>query len=273
MDAFKFVSSIPRESKETIDGKRIEQWNTFRTFLAHGAGDIENHSILLCSLLLGFGLEAYIAIGTLKDEHRIGHESHVWVLNCLRDKDLTLKSVYFWETTTGERMEISNSKVFRKYKSISCVISKEKFYANIQNEDLIQKTSFEFGNKKCWKSMDEDSLKLLLPSNFPIGLISNADPDVIAERIEGKLKEYVIKYKSDITFNDQLSCLLGFHLEMNNPSNANRCIVHSSDKERVVEEMMIEGRYILNSKEIGIRARVIAYPENIFSISLIMGNA
>lgn len=40
-------------------------WNTCHTFLSLGKGDLENHVLLLCSLLLGFGLDAYVCVGTV----------------------------------------------------------------------------------------------------------------------------------------------------------------------------------------------------------------
>ena len=39
-------------------------WNRFHTFLVQKYGDVEDHCNLLCSLLLGFGLDAYVCIGT-----------------------------------------------------------------------------------------------------------------------------------------------------------------------------------------------------------------
>ena len=35
-------------------------------FLTRGAGDVADHANLLCSLLLGFGLDAYVATGTVR---------------------------------------------------------------------------------------------------------------------------------------------------------------------------------------------------------------
>ena len=72
--AFRFVSLIPFDRSEALGGKRIERWNCLHSFLAKGSGDVEDHSTLLCSLLIGFGIEAYVAVGTA------GGEPHTWVL-------------------------------------------------------------------------------------------------------------------------------------------------------------------------------------------------
>lgn len=38
------------------------------------SGDVEDHAMLLCSLLLGFGLDSWICIGTT------GEGAHAWVM-------------------------------------------------------------------------------------------------------------------------------------------------------------------------------------------------
>jgi len=47
------------------------------SFLARGCGDSEDHedhAVLLCNLLLGFGLDTYVCVGTN------GEGSHAWVM-------------------------------------------------------------------------------------------------------------------------------------------------------------------------------------------------
>jgi hypothetical protein len=58
----------------------------------HVLQSVEDHANLLCSLLLGFGLEAYIAIGT-----KIGSQPWVWVVTLDTDSGPT-----FWESTSGK---------------------------------------------------------------------------------------------------------------------------------------------------------------------------
>ena len=65
------------------------------------AGDCEDHSTLLCSFLLGFGLECYVAVGTRADRHGVETE-HVWVLTVEGSGDDA--PVMFWEPLTGQRL-------------------------------------------------------------------------------------------------------------------------------------------------------------------------
>jgi hypothetical protein len=86
---------------------RLEAWHSPHTFLSLRHGDCEDHATLLCSLLLGFGLEAYVVVGTRLD--RKGVESdHVWVLTLegeVREDGMSSgPSVMFWESLTGQRL-------------------------------------------------------------------------------------------------------------------------------------------------------------------------
>ena len=55
--------------------------------------ECEDHAVLLCSLLLGFGLDSYVCIGT-----KAKGLAHAWVLTLGHDGSAT-----FWESLTGQR--------------------------------------------------------------------------------------------------------------------------------------------------------------------------
>ena len=57
------------------------------------AQDVEDHSTLLCSLLLGYGLEAYVCVGS-KEQGL----AHCWVATLGAEGTVT-----FWESLTGQR--------------------------------------------------------------------------------------------------------------------------------------------------------------------------
>ena len=55
--------------------------------------DCEDHALLLCSLLLGYGLDAYVCVGT-KSKGAV----HAWVMTVTVDG-----IVSFWESLNGHR--------------------------------------------------------------------------------------------------------------------------------------------------------------------------
>ena len=113
--------------------------------------DCEDHALLLCSLLLGFGLNAYICIGC-----KAGGVAHTWVMTIAPDNSIT-----FWESLTAERSPsilhvmckfypnlfdrfshksvdpdhpagVPVPQLEHPYRSIGCVFNHQSFYANCQ---------------------------------------------------------------------------------------------------------------------------------------------
>jgi hypothetical protein len=58
----------------------VDIWHSPYTFIGKGYGDVADHALLLCSLLLGFGLNAFVVVGTKRDQDNPEHHvPHVWV--------------------------------------------------------------------------------------------------------------------------------------------------------------------------------------------------
>jgi len=103
--AARFVGLIPYRRSEAPGGERKESWHSFNTFLSLGYGDSDDHAALLCSMLLGFGLDAYVVIGYSSDG------PHSWVLTRMIQKTSTgaeVRKYTFWESLTGQRYDQSN---------------------------------------------------------------------------------------------------------------------------------------------------------------------
>jgi len=67
-----FVSLLGFERSLPVGGTDV--WHSPHALLCRKSGEAEEHALLLCSLLLGFGLDAFVCIGT------DAHGPHVWVL-------------------------------------------------------------------------------------------------------------------------------------------------------------------------------------------------
>lgn len=81
-EAARFVSLLPYRQPEAAVGAgsaKREVWRSLHSILASKACGLEDHAVLLCSLLIGFGLDAYVAIGTRTDSSGV-EEDHCWVI-------------------------------------------------------------------------------------------------------------------------------------------------------------------------------------------------
>jgi centrosomal protein CEP76 len=113
--AARFVSLIPFKRSERgpeSNPERAEIWHKFTTFLSIRNGDFEDHCLLLCSLLLGFHLEAYVVIGASTDG------AHGWVmtrqaksLKPMAKRQVPEYTYHFWESLTGHKFELGDPRI------------------------------------------------------------------------------------------------------------------------------------------------------------------
>jgi len=190
--AARFVSLIPYHKNEGPGGTRNEIWYSLHTFLAKRYGDSQEHAMLLCSLLLGFGQEAYVCVGTS------GEGAHTWVMTKVRDNSAESGhfKVTFWESVTGQRLESDDPRVHRYYRKIGCIFNHEEFYGNIQADDTVINTNFDLTDESMWKPMARECLENLVPENSSVPLFS---PTMICqeeeEEIELQLKRRIAEYR------------------------------------------------------------------------------
>ena len=212
-EAARFVSLLPYERRENTNGEKIEIWHTIHSFLALMKGDVEDHCTLLCSLLLGFGLEAYIASGVAING------PHLWILTRNKGKK---NDVVFWESLTGQRVNVADPKVYRFYKQIHSIFN-NNLYANLQKDCTVFNTIYDFEDSTLWKSLPNDKIKNLPKySLFPILELIPIDINKNELNIEKILKQKVTNFRLNqnqkTVFDNKLSfliqpCLVNYEME------------------------------------------------------------
>jgi len=135
--AARFVSLLGYEHAPYVGGGKAEMWSSLFAFLCKGKGDCEDHAALLCSLLLGFGLNAYVCVGT-----KAKGAAHSWVMTISPEGE-----VIFWESLTAHRYAhrpinpddppaLKQSRPDHPYRTVGCVFNHKSFYANSQVQEL-----------------------------------------------------------------------------------------------------------------------------------------
>ncbi|XP_032166236.1 centrosomal protein of 76 kDa isoform X4 [Mustela erminea] len=183
-------------------------------------GDCEDHANLLCSLLLGYGLEAFVCVGT-----KAKGVPHAWVMTCGTDGTIT-----FWESLTGHRYihkpanpdespVAEQPKPLYPYRTIGCVFNHQMFLGNCQPSDSVEICVFDLNDESKWKPMSEEAIKSVcapgattsLPP-FPPLCASTIDASVTSNEIEMQLRLLVSEHRKDLglttVWEDQLSYLL-----------------------------------------------------------------
>ena len=113
--AARFVSLIPFKRDVSLSGERVSTWHSAQCTAIRMHGDVEDHALLLCSILLGWGMDAWMCYGTIYDtsggngtekenERQTSFRPHYWVvtLDDLRDGRLV-----FWESLTGQQYNVA----------------------------------------------------------------------------------------------------------------------------------------------------------------------
>uniref|UniRef100_A0A3Q0R6T8 Centrosomal protein of 76 kDa n=1 Tax=Amphilophus citrinellus TaxID=61819 RepID=A0A3Q0R6T8_AMPCI len=219
--AARFVSLLAHERAPVVGGGgKQEQWCTLMAFLCRGKGDCEDHATLLCSLLLGFGLEAYVCVGT-----KAKGVPHAWVLTCGTDGSIT-----FWESLTAHRYLhrpidpdapplAPQPKPTYPYRTVGCVFNHQTFLANCQPSDAVELCVFDFQNQSRWKAMSEEALKSVcapgsttsLPPLPPL-CAPSLDPAAASNQLELEMRYLVSEHRKDLdlatVWDDHLSYLL-----------------------------------------------------------------
>ncbi|CAM9319214.1 unnamed protein product, partial [Hapterophycus canaliculatus] len=196
--AARFVSLLPFQPRHSVgEQQRAQQvWNSPHAFLAAGRGDTSDHALLLCSLLLGYGLDAFVCCGLAhpNDEtanipgagggggggggggewRRAGRgeeTGHMWV--CTFSGPRANKKAVFWESLTGQRFPTTNprprlqkgrrttgkmSVTPRHLSKVSCMFSHREFFANKQADNRVGHTSLDLSDPKLWKPMDSSRM-------------------------------------------------------------------------------------------------------------------
>jgi hypothetical protein len=119
----RYVSLIPFRRDIGLTGGRVETWRSCHAMMSRLQGDVEDHAILLCSMLMGWGLDAWIGLGTIvsvSDPSNASsnkgspkefiHRPYCWVMTFDRNSDPDSNdkepNIIFWEAVSGKQYEI-----------------------------------------------------------------------------------------------------------------------------------------------------------------------
>lgn len=186
--AARFVSLIPLKRACSLSGGRREQWLPTQAMLLRRSGDVEDHANLLCSLLLGWGMNAFVCSGYIRssfnsiappsvDGHLAGETAipHYWVVTL----DAATSNL-FWEPLSGQQFQIplcrhkvdldASTRGGHPFLSIAVLFRHDSYLLNVQQSSSLQHckglgssgalgsaasgaASFDICDRKCWAEL------------------------------------------------------------------------------------------------------------------------
>jgi len=113
--AARFVSLIPFKRDVSLSGERVSTWHSAQCTAIRLHGDVEDHALLLCSILLGWGMDAWMCYGTIYDtsggsgaekekDRQTSFRPHYWVVTL---DDMSEGRLVFWESLTGQQYNVA----------------------------------------------------------------------------------------------------------------------------------------------------------------------
>jgi centrosomal protein CEP76 len=240
--ASRFVSLIPFQGSQdtAVGAQRPDQWASMHTFLAKARGGADEHALLLCSLLLGFDLDAYVVMGT--DQSR---QPHTWVMTRSGGTD----PVMFWEPLAGTRTPCADAKAVtwqgRALDRIGCVFNHKRLYANIQRDDSVLETSFDLENRAHWMATQQDMIPSLR-SQQPVPLVMmSSNATAMEEALESSLRELIAEHRHNIgqrtKFDSHLEYLLSPALAAYESERTNGIVIGNAEFQQSIKRAVPEG--------------------------------
>ncbi|KAK7028033.1 Centrosomal protein of 76 kDa [Halocaridina rubra] len=200
----RWVSLMPSPSVHQLPAGCSRPWYTLSTALVTRL-DVENKCTLLCSILLGFGLDAYVCIGTRKTG-----QPHYWVMT-----RGPYTAVTFWETITGCRyIHKIGQRPAHDYETVGSVFSNNQFYACCQTSDKVAYCSFVLEDSSAWKKMSVSATSSVTENSpYELPLTRSAyDDDKASSNMEVQLKISIIEHRSDTGLSTHFDDHLGYIL-------------------------------------------------------------
>eukprot|EP01137_Pigoraptor_chileana_P005113 Opistho-2@47775 len=236
--AVRFVSLLAVDRSSPIGGgAHTEQWLTLHSLLAARKGDVADHANLLCSLLIGFGLDAYVCIGT-RDRGQLSS----WVAVVYGDG-----AVVFWDPVAGQRyVHRLGDAPAHPYRTIGCAFNHRAFYANNQPSDAVDTCRFSLTNDGLWKPMSADAIASLPRLPVPPIAAPTLDAAALSADIESEMRGLLAAYRRDrgfsTAYDDDLAHLLTPALASYELERATGVRVGNEDFESVIRRAVPEGQ-------------------------------
>lgn len=238
--AARFVSLVPLRTDPGLRGGRSDGWRSAFATICRMQGSTEDHALLLCSLLLGWGLDAWVAMGVAtepaddEDEDAPAKESPCsWVVTFEHDADRpAFPTVTFWDAVNGTQFEdvtgaATGEVGSHHFKELHALFNDKVFAVNVQH--LTAVTSDGFSRSPAVMSFDLSSERNFQILSFPeaeaaqimthpgasLGLRASVNTvDICAQEVqlEEKIKKEFRSWRSEIElqthYDDKIAVVL-----------------------------------------------------------------
>ena len=123
-------------------------WESTHTLVNMGKGSVAAKAILLCSLLLGFSLDAYVTMGTVSTSQARA----IWVTTISASG-----RAEFWDPVSGFRTVCDGGD--HSYRKVGCLFHHNGFWACVSAEDDVRAIrTWDLADGRVWKALGRDAV-------------------------------------------------------------------------------------------------------------------
>lgn len=153
--ALRWVSLMGAESAIPEATSVEARWQSFPCLWAQGRAQLEERALLLCSLLLGFSLDAWCCLG-----RGARGEAYAWVIVRDRGDASTPAEVTCWDPK-GIKFSADEPQYLSSYSSVDTVFNHCRMM--ICRADNAARTSYDFSDSRVWLAapLDNEALELM----------------------------------------------------------------------------------------------------------------
>lgn len=222
-----------------------DTWISPMLFLSQRRGDVANHATLLCSLLLGFGLDAYCAVGTTMPQSQPSFaaqppKSNVQMFVVTRRKlGPSEYDVTYWDATTAQRYTTTAA---HPYCTVGCLFNHQAFYANVQQSDNAVTCNFDLDDEQLWKSLAPLKLRLVPKSPAPPLLWIPLNTRVMEMELESALQAAVGTHRDGLGHPTRWDGELSLVLTQALSSYETQRVLHTSTAELTMFHACVKGK-------------------------------
>ena len=204
MHAARFISLLGdsrlSHSSNCEPSPNMEVWHPPGSLLAAGSALPAEKATLLCSLLLGFKLDAYVGTGV----DMLGAKVFVVLI-----KEGDTDGVSVWHPETGKKFPWKDKSVLNHIKEIHSVFNDNNLFVNLQSICNIHDVCYRFNENHLWKSFDPTVAKsgmqgrIFFPNLRPP---SGNNETKLSQGIEQSLVLKCTEYRDGLALGGTVTC-------------------------------------------------------------------
>lgn len=197
--ALRYVKLLPHRVDTKLGGQYNDIWYHPHTIMSCGYASSDNKHLLLCSMLLGFSLDAWVVCGNQRQDDKYADQT-IYVVVRVDHNQLVL-----FDACTGQKHDIESGQPHNAHtlplQRIYSVFNHHRYYANCSAHDAVHAIHYNFEDESQWKAVNKQAIQLL-PRAQAITLqsasIQQSPWASVEQTLESSVMQLIKSYRTEV---------------------------------------------------------------------------